>query len=111
MRTLKTGEAAKLLGVSSQVLYAWHRRYGFPTSLPRTGPTGRRWVYAEVIALRDARKENWIISSAIERAKERTGDSSYAQGYRAGYKAALRKVAIHVGALAKEIDQETADGA
>jgi MerR family transcriptional regulator, light-induced transcriptional regulator len=64
VRTLKTSEAAALLGVSPNTLRTWERRFGFPRAM-RSPHQHRRYAYAEVIALHGALQRGLSISSAV----------------------------------------------
>jgi MerR family transcriptional regulator, light-induced transcriptional regulator len=67
---VRTNAAAKLLGVSSNTLRSWERRYGFPR--PRRTPGGHRhYELQEIEALRLALDETASVSSAVSLARER----------------------------------------
>ncbi|HEY1520171.1 MAG TPA: MerR family DNA-binding transcriptional regulator [Solirubrobacteraceae bacterium] len=70
MRHLKTGEAARLLNVTATTLRTWEARFGFPTPA-RSGGNHRKYLYAEVVALRGALLECASISSAVRLAREK----------------------------------------
>ncbi|WP_354698986.1 MerR family transcriptional regulator [Paraconexibacter sp. AEG42_29] len=76
---MKTSEAAALLRVSPNTLRAWERRFGYP--MPRRSDGGhRRYVAADLEALRDALEDGLSIQSAIGKARSSisTGSGSLA---------------------------------
>jgi len=58
-----------MLGVSPDTLRSWERRFGYPRPR-RSAGRHRRFVHAEIAALRDALHEGLSISSAISRVRE-----------------------------------------
>jgi len=67
---MRTNAAAAVLGVSTNTLRSWERRYGFPR--PRRSAGGhRQYSLGEIEALRTALAETQNISSAILLARER----------------------------------------
>ncbi len=90
---IRTNAAATMLGVSTNTLRSWERRYGFPQ--PRRSDGGhRRYVLEEIEALRQSLAETHNVSSAIALAQERgTGPSSSAR----------------LAAAYREFDKPTAD--
>lgn len=67
---IRTTAAASILGVSTNTLRSWERRYGFPS--PRRSPGGhRRYALEEIQALRQTLAETHDISSAITLARRR----------------------------------------
>jgi DNA-binding transcriptional MerR regulator len=68
MRTLKTSEAAAVLGVSPHTLRSWERRFGFP-SPRRTAGRQRLYTYNDIASLRDGLANGLSISSAISAAR------------------------------------------
>jgi DNA-binding transcriptional MerR regulator len=69
MRTVKVGEAAAMLNVSATTLRGWEQRFGYPR--PRRSPgQHRRYVYAEIAALRDGLQSGLGVSSAVSHARE-----------------------------------------
>lgn len=72
MRSLRTTEAARLLGVSPNTLRTWERKFGYPTPL-RSAGGHRAYTYAEVAALRDALKRGLSVDSAISAVREGLG--------------------------------------
>lgn len=85
MRTLKTREAAEMLGVSPNTLRAWERRFNYPRP-QRTPGQHRVYIHGEVAALRDALQEGLSISSAVSRAREAlSGDTSVLVGALTAY--------------------------
>jgi MerR family transcriptional regulator, light-induced transcriptional regulator len=72
LRTLKTGEAAALLHVTTNTLRTWERRFGYPN--PQRLPSKHRvYAYAEIVALQEALDEGLTISSAVSVAREACG--------------------------------------
>jgi DNA-binding transcriptional MerR regulator len=67
---IRTNAAAALLGVSSNTLRSWERRFGYPAPR-RTDGGHRQFDLAEIEALRQAFAETHDISSAISVARER----------------------------------------
>jgi DNA-binding transcriptional MerR regulator len=67
---MRTHAAAAVLGVSTNTLRSWERRYGFPQ--PRRSAGGhRQYSLPEIEALRTALAETQNVSSAILLARER----------------------------------------
>ena len=67
---IRTTAAASILGVSTNTLRSWERRYGFPR--PRRSSGGhRRYALEEIQALRLTMSETQNVSSAIELARRR----------------------------------------
>lgn len=67
---IRTNAAAAMLGVSTNTLRSWERRFGYP--MPRRTEGGhRQFELTEVEALRQALSETHNISSAISIARER----------------------------------------
>jgi DNA-binding transcriptional MerR regulator len=79
MGGIRTHAAAAMLGISSNTLRSWERRYGFPR--PVRSPGGhRQYALAEIESLRQTLAETHNISSAISLARERgEGPSSPAR--------------------------------
>jgi DNA-binding transcriptional MerR regulator len=70
MAMIRTNAAASMLGVSSNTLRSWERRYGFPH--PRRSEGGhRQYELQEIEALRQTLAETHNISSAIALVQER----------------------------------------
>jgi DNA-binding transcriptional MerR regulator len=70
MAMIRTNAAASMLGVSSNTLRSWERRYGFPH--PRRSEGGhRQYELGEIEALRQTLAETHNISSAIALVQER----------------------------------------
>lgn len=70
MSVIRTNAAAAMLGVSTNTLRSWERRFGYP--MPhRTEGGHRQFELAEIEALRQALGETHNISSAISIARER----------------------------------------
>ena len=67
---ITTTAAASILGVSTNTLRSWERRYGFPRPRRSTGGH-RRYALDEIQALRQAMAETQNASSAIELASKR----------------------------------------
>ena len=67
---IRTNAAAAMLGVSSNTLRSWERRFGFPKP-QRTAGGHRQFDLAEIEALRAAFEETQNVSSAISIAQER----------------------------------------
>jgi DNA-binding transcriptional MerR regulator len=70
MSVVRTNAAAAILGVSSNTLRSWERRFDYPRPR-RTSGGHRQFDLAEVEALRQALEETHNISSAISVARER----------------------------------------
>lgn len=67
---MRTNAAAAMLGVSTNTLRSWERRFGYPA--PRRTAGGHRlYDLAELEALRQAFEETHNISSAVSIARER----------------------------------------
>lgn len=67
---IRTTAAASILGVSTNTLRTWERRYGFPS--PRRSSGGhRRYALDEIQALRQTLSETQNVSSAIALARRR----------------------------------------
>jgi MerR family transcriptional regulator, light-induced transcriptional regulator len=67
---IRTTAAACILGVSTNTLRSWERRYGYPR--PRRSSGGhRRYALDEIQALRQTLAETQNVSSAIELARRR----------------------------------------
>jgi MerR family transcriptional regulator, light-induced transcriptional regulator len=67
---IRTTAAASILGVSTNTLRSWERRYGFPR--PRRSSGGhRRYAIEEIQALRQTLSETHNVSSAIALARRR----------------------------------------
>lgn len=67
---IRTTAAASILGISTNTLRSWERRYGFPQ--PRRSSGGhRRYALDEIQALRQTLAETQNASSAIELARSR----------------------------------------
>jgi DNA-binding transcriptional MerR regulator len=73
---IRTTAAASILGVSTNTLRSWERRYGYPR--PRRSSGGhRRYALDEIQALHQTLAETQNVSSAIELARRRgAGPSS-----------------------------------
>jgi DNA-binding transcriptional MerR regulator len=73
---IRTTAAASILGVSTNTLRSWERRYGFPR--PRRSSGGhRRYSIEEIQALRQTLSETHNVSSAIALVRRRgTGPAS-----------------------------------
>lgn len=70
MSVIRTNAAAAMLGVSTNTLRSWERRFGYP--MPRRTEGGhRQFELAEIEALRQALSQTHNISSAISIARER----------------------------------------
>jgi DNA-binding transcriptional MerR regulator len=83
MSGIRTNAAALMLGVSSNTLRSWERRYGFPRP-GRSSGGHRQYALEEIEALRAAMDETHNVSSAISLARERgEGPSSPARLARA----------------------------
>jgi DNA-binding transcriptional MerR regulator len=68
--SVRTNAAAAMLGVSTNTLRSWERRFGYPA--PRRTAGGHRlYDLAELEALRQAFEETHNISSAVSIARER----------------------------------------
>jgi hypothetical protein len=67
---IRTNAAAAMLGVSSNTLRSWERRFGFPRP-QRTAGGHRQFDLGEIEALRSAFDETQNVSSAISIAQER----------------------------------------
>jgi len=76
---IRTNAAATMLGVSTNTLRSWERRYGFPR--PRRTKGGHRhYELLQIEALRQSLAETRNVSSAVALAQERgTGPSSPAR--------------------------------
>ena len=73
---IRTNAAATMLGVSTNTLRSWERRYGFPKPDRSTGGH-RHYALPEIEALKQALAETQNVSSAIALAQERgSGPSS-----------------------------------
>jgi DNA-binding transcriptional MerR regulator len=79
MSAIRTNAAATMLGVSSNTLRGWERRFGYP--MPQRSEGGhRQFELTEIEALRQAFAETHNISSAIAVARQRgEGPSSPAR--------------------------------
>ena len=79
MSGIRTNAAAAMLGVSTNTLRCWERRYGFPR--PQRSPGGhRQYALTEIDALRMTLAETHNVSSAVSLARERgEGPSSPAR--------------------------------
>lgn len=76
---IRTNAAATMLGVSTNTLRSWERRYGFPRP-QRSAGGHRHYDLAEVEALRQAMAETHNVSSAVALAIQRgKGPSSEAR--------------------------------
>lgn len=76
MGVIRTNAAAAMLGVSTNTLRSWERRFAFPTP-GRTAGGHRQYDLTEIEALRAAFEDTQNISSAIVIARERgAGPSS-----------------------------------
>lgn len=76
---IRTNAAASMLGVSTNTLRSWERRFEFPKP-HRTAGGHRQYELAEVEALRSALEQTHNISSAISLARERgTGPATPAR--------------------------------
>lgn len=70
MSVIRTNAAAAMLGVSTNTLRSWERRFGYP--MPRRSEGGhRQFELTEIEALKQALQETHNISSAISIARER----------------------------------------
>jgi MerR family transcriptional regulator, light-induced transcriptional regulator len=70
MSVIRTNAAAAMLGVSTNTLRSWERRFGYP--MPRRTEGGhRQFELTEIEALRQALGETHNISSAVSIARER----------------------------------------
>jgi DNA-binding transcriptional MerR regulator len=70
MSAIRTNAAAAMLGVSTNTLRSWERRFGYP--MPRRTEGGhRQFELAEIEALKQALQETHNISSAVSIARER----------------------------------------
>ena len=73
---IRTNAAATMLGVSTNTLRSWERRYGFPKPQRSTGGH-RSYALPEIEALKQALAETQNVSSAVALAEERgSGPSS-----------------------------------
>jgi hypothetical protein len=70
MGCIRTNAAAAMLGVSSNTLRSWERRFGFPEPR-RTAGGHRQFDLGQIEALRSAFEETHNISSAVALARER----------------------------------------
>src|SRR3954469_4834667 len=70
MGVIRTNAAAAMLGVSSNTLRSWERRFGFPEPR-RTAGGHRQFDVGEIEALRSAFEETQNVSSAIALARDR----------------------------------------
>jgi hypothetical protein len=69
MQMMTISEAAAVLNVSSTTIRSWEQRFGYP--IPQRSPGGhRRFVYGEIVALREGLAEGLSISSAVSRARD-----------------------------------------
>ena len=81
---IRTNAAATMLGVSTNTLRSWERRYGFPH--PRRSPGGhRQYQFEEIAALRETLAETHNVSSAIALAEERGAGPSSSTRLAAAY--------------------------
>jgi DNA-binding transcriptional MerR regulator len=79
MSAIRTNAAAAMLGVSSNTLRSWERRFGYPMP-QRTEGGHRQFELTEIEALRQAFAETHDIASAVSIARERgEGPSSPAR--------------------------------
>ncbi|HTR72779.1 MAG TPA: MerR family transcriptional regulator [Solirubrobacteraceae bacterium] len=79
MSAIRTNAAAAMLGVSSNTLRGWERRFGYPMP-KRTEGGHRQFELTEIEALRQAYAETHDIASAVSIARERgQGPSSPAR--------------------------------
>jgi len=79
MAMIRTTAAARMLGVSTNTLRSWERRYGFPQPLRSQGGH-RQYDFEEIAALRQTLAETHNVSSAIALVQERgAGPPSSAQ--------------------------------
>jgi MerR family transcriptional regulator, light-induced transcriptional regulator len=70
MSGIRTNAAAAMLGISSNTLRSWERRYSFPS--PVRSPGGHRlYALTEIESLRQTLAETHNVSSAISLARER----------------------------------------
>lgn len=67
---IRTTAAASILGVSTNTLRSWERRYGFPRP-HRSSGGHRRYALEEIQVLRQTLAETQNISSAVELARRR----------------------------------------
>jgi hypothetical protein len=66
---LTTEQAVGLLGVSSDILWSWEHRFGYPRA--ESSPDGEpMYVWCDVVALRDALMRDLSITSAIRTAQQ-----------------------------------------
>ena len=70
MSGIRTNAAAMMLGVSTNTLRSWERRYGFPCPLRSTGGH-RLYELGQIEALRATLEETRNVSSAVSLARER----------------------------------------
>jgi MerR family transcriptional regulator, light-induced transcriptional regulator len=70
MGVIRTNAAAAMLGVSSNTLRSWERRFAYPTPR-RTAGGHRQYALEEIEALRSALEETHNISSAVAIAQQR----------------------------------------
>jgi DNA-binding transcriptional MerR regulator len=79
LQMIRTTAAASILGVSTNTLRSWERRYGFPS--PRRSSGGhRRYAIEEIQALRQTLSETQNVSSAIALVQRRgAGPSSHSR--------------------------------
>lgn len=70
MGVIRTNAAAAMLGVSSNTLRSWERRFAYPTPR-RTAGGHRQYDLSEIESLRAALEETHNISSAVAVARER----------------------------------------
>jgi MerR family transcriptional regulator, light-induced transcriptional regulator len=70
MSAIRTNAAAAMLGVSSNTLRSWERRFGYPAP-QRTEGGHRQFELTEIEALRQAFAETHDIASAVSIARER----------------------------------------
>jgi MerR family transcriptional regulator, light-induced transcriptional regulator len=86
MSAIRTNAAAAMLGVSSNTLRGWERRFGYP--MPhRTEGGHRQFELTEIEALRQAFAETHDIASAVSVARERGEGPSSPARLRAAFEA------------------------
>jgi DNA-binding transcriptional MerR regulator len=111
MAMIRTNAAASILGVSTNTLRSWERRYGFPH--PRRSEGGhRQYEFGEIEALRLTLAETKNISSAVALVQERgAGPSSSArlaaayQGFDDRQADRLLEESLSVRSLERTIDE------